>query len=257
MATGVRGVGEFCWFNILTSRPAEARAFFGEILGWTASEIPGMGHTVLAGGRPIGGLFDLDGPMTPKGSSAVVALMVKVKNADAACEQVTALGGRVLRPAFDIGNNLRMAVCADPDGSKFDLWESKSGEGTDVDSRTPGAPSWYELITTNTERATAFYSALLGWKPRIVPMPGGNYTTFLLGETMVAGMLQITANMVGIEPHWRPYFTVKDANETVRRATALGATVKMPMRSAEGVGAFGALTSPQGLTFHIVEYTAK
>ena len=36
-----RRPGEFCWINMLTSNPAGARAFFGELLGWTFFEMGG------------------------------------------------------------------------------------------------------------------------------------------------------------------------------------------------------------------------
>ena len=94
MATGMRKTGEFCWINMLTPEPAEARAFFGKLLGWTYFEMPGMGHRVQVGGRDIGGLFDLDGPNTPQGTPPSIGVMVKVENADAVCEKVTALGGK-------------------------------------------------------------------------------------------------------------------------------------------------------------------
>ena len=51
MTTGTPKAGDFCWINMLTPQPAEARAFFGELLGWTYAEIPGMGHGVQVGGR--------------------------------------------------------------------------------------------------------------------------------------------------------------------------------------------------------------
>jgi len=49
MTTGMRNVGDFCWINMLTPRPAEARAFFGTLLGWSYGEMPGMGHVVRVG----------------------------------------------------------------------------------------------------------------------------------------------------------------------------------------------------------------
>ena len=70
MTTGTRKTGEFCWINMLTPQPAEAREFFGKLLGWTYVEMPGMGHAMQVGGRDIGGLFDLDGPNTPPGHAA-------------------------------------------------------------------------------------------------------------------------------------------------------------------------------------------
>jgi hypothetical protein len=48
MATGTRKTGEFCWINMLTPQPAEARAFFGTLLG--------LGH--LAGRQHLLRLHD-------------------------------------------------------------------------------------------------------------------------------------------------------------------------------------------------------
>ena len=67
MDNGFRKVGEFCWINMLTPRPAEAMEFFAAVLGWAYFEIPGIGHGIRVGGRDIGGLFDLHGPNTPPG----------------------------------------------------------------------------------------------------------------------------------------------------------------------------------------------
>src|SRR4029079_12308132 len=99
MATGTRKTGEFCWINMLTPQPAEARAFFSELLGWTYVEMPGMGHRVQVGGRDIGGLFDLAHPNTPKGTPPLIGVMVKVASADATCEKARELGGKA-KPAF-------------------------------------------------------------------------------------------------------------------------------------------------------------
>ncbi len=106
MATRTRKSGEFCWVNMLTPQPAEARAFFGKLLGWTYVEMPGMGHRVQVGGRDVAGIFDLAGPNTPSGTPPHIGGLVKIASADATCEQVTSLGGKA-KPAFDIVDALR------------------------------------------------------------------------------------------------------------------------------------------------------
>ena len=194
MATRTGEVGEFCWINMITPRPTEAQAFFGQLFGWTYVELPGMGHRVQVGGRDVGGLFDQEGPNTPPGIPAHIGVMVKVDRADAVVEKVAALGGTA-RPAFDVLDQGRMAVCFDPNGAKFDVWEPKKGAGTDVDTTRPGAPSWFETITTDVPRATAFYSELFGWAPEVMPMAGFEYTTFKIGETYVAGLMPIMPEM--------------------------------------------------------------
>jgi len=254
MATGTRKTGEFCWFNMLTPQPAEARVFFDKLLGWTYAEIPGIGHRVQVGGRDIGGVFDLAGPNTPPGTPPLIGVMVKVDSADAAGEKVTSLGGKA-KPAFDIMDEGRMAVCFDPNGAEFDVWEPKKGPGTDVDSNLHGAPSWFETMTTDVDRATTFYSGLFGWTPEVMQMPGFEYTTFKHGTAAVAGMMQITPEMGKLRPHWGTYFTVTDADETAREAVKLGAKLCLPVRDIPGIGRFGGITSPQGVTFYVIQYT--
>ena len=89
MAQGTRKTGEFCWINILAPRPDEERAFFGSLLGWTYSELPGIGHLIKVDGEEIGGFFDLEGPNTPPGTPPMIGVMVKVESADAAGEKPT------------------------------------------------------------------------------------------------------------------------------------------------------------------------
>jgi predicted enzyme related to lactoylglutathione lyase len=140
MTTGTRRAGEFCWINMLTPRPTEARDFFGKLLGWTYAEIPGMGHAVKVGGRDIGGLFDLEGPNTPPGTPAHIGVMVKVESADATGAKVTSLGGKAM-PAFDIMDAGRMAVAPIPP-APGSVWEPKTSGN--ADSSQHGAPSWFE-----------------------------------------------------------------------------------------------------------------
>jgi uncharacterized protein len=253
MATGTRKTGEFCWINMLTPRPAEAREFFSKVLGWTYFEMPGMGHGIRVGGRDVGGLFDVVGPNTPPGLTPCIGVMVKVDNADATGETVAALGGSA-RPAFDIADKGRMAVCTDPNGAQFDVWEPKASQGTDVDPALHGAPCWFETLTTDVDRAAKFYSELFGWTPGVMPMPGYSYTTFKLGDDYVAGMLKITPEMGTFPPHWGVYFTVNDVDATAQEAVQLGGKLCVPPRDLQGVGRFCGIVSPQGVVFYAIRY---
>ncbi|MCE9592578.1 MAG: VOC family protein [Planctomycetes bacterium] len=250
MAIGTRRIHDFCWVNLLTPRPTEARAFFGEVLGWSYAEIPGIGHLVQVEGRAIGGIFDLEAPNTPKGTPPTLGVMLKVASADATVARVAKLGGRAL-PAFDIGDGGRMAVCFDPNGAEFDVWEPRKNHGTDVDSRLHGAPSWFETLTSDVDRAAKFYTELFGWSATPIPGPALAYTVFELDGAPIAGMLALGPKMVDLRPHWRTYFTVSDADAAVGRALELGATIAMSLKDAPGGARFGELTSPQGVSFGI------
>jgi predicted enzyme related to lactoylglutathione lyase len=254
MAVRTRRPGEFCWINILTARPDEAKTFFSGLLGWSFGDIPGMGYSIKVGGRDIGGLFDLNGPGTPPGTVAQIGVMVKVEDADAMAAKVAALGG-TSQPAFDVGPQGRMVVCVDPNGAAFDLWQGRASGGTDVDSLLHGAPSWFETVTTDVARATAFYQALFGWSAESTPMGDFTYWTFKQGADFVGGLFPMPPEMQGVAPHWTTYFTVTDVDETVKAAEALGGKLCMPVKDIPGVGRFCGISSPQGVTFYAITYS--
>jgi uncharacterized protein len=257
MTTGLRNVGDFCWINILTARPAEARAFFGALLGWTYAEMPGnIGHTAKVGGRDIGGIFDIDAPSTPKGTLPVIGVVVKVASADAAAEKARAVGGRAM-PAFDVMDAGRLAVCTDPSGAQLDAWEPRKMLGTDADTSHHGAPSWFEAVTTDVDRAAKFYADLFGWAPHVAPMPGMQYTLFKHGALDIAGMMPVMQGMGERASGWTTYFTVKDVDETAREAVRLGGTLCVPPHDIPGIGRFCGITSPQGVTFHAITYLPR
>jgi len=251
--TRVRSPGEFCWINIITPMPAEAMDFFAELLDWTFFEMPGVGHGIKVAGRDIGGIFDQHGPNTPPGIPPHIGVMVKVESADATAARVTELGGKAV-PPFDVFDAGRMAVCFDPNGAAFDLWETKAMPGTDVAPSSPGAPCWFETLTTDTARATEFYGRLFGWTTTAKPSaePGAAYTEFALGGRPVAGMMRILPHMGEFPPHWAVYFTASDVDDVARRTVELGGTVCVPPRDIPGVGRFCGPISPHGVAFHVL-----
>lgn len=253
MATGIRPAGEFCWINMITPRPAEAQAFFGPLLGWAFPEIPGMGHRIQVGGHDIGGMFDQQAPNTPPGTPAYIGVMIQVENCDATNARIAELGGRAM-PAFDILESGRMAVCFDPNGAEFDTWQAKKMRGTDVGSDRHGAFSWFETLTSDTQRATEFYTQLFGWTADVMPMPGFDYTVLKRDGVPVAGLMGILPQMGAVKPHWSTVFTVDDCDLAARRAAELGGVVTMPPADIPNVGRFCNLVSPQGVAFSVMQY---
>jgi uncharacterized protein len=253
MANGPRKPGEFCWFNMLTPQPDAARAFFAGLLGWTYQEIPGVGHVVLVAGHPVGGVFDVASPQTPPGTPPHIGVMVRVDDADAMAAKAKALGGEA-RPPFDVMQQGRMAICFDPAGAAFDLWQPRAAAPTDVDSSVHGAPGWFETLSSDTARAGPFYAALFGWEAEAMTMPEFTYTVFKLDGQPVAGMMPILPHMGAVRSHWGTYFTVRDADAAGRDAVALGATLCVPPCDIENVGRFCGITSPQGVTFYAIAW---
>ena len=56
--------GTFCWVDLATTDPAGAKAFYGELFGWEAEDMPageaGMYTMLSLDGDEVGGLYELD-----------------------------------------------------------------------------------------------------------------------------------------------------------------------------------------------------
>ena len=256
MGTSARQTGDFCWINILTTKPEDAKKFFSGLLGWTYGDLGGMGSSIKVDGNDIGGLFDLDSPQTPPGTPPLIGVMVKVDNADATAAKAKSLGGKAKDP-FDIAENGRMAELTDPNGAHIDLWQPKQEQATIADPMRHGAPSWFETYTPDVEAGKKFYTELFGWTAQTMPMPGMEYTVFSLGEKMIAGIMQPAAGMKDMPPQWVTYFTVDDADAAAKKASELGGTVMVPPTDIPEVGRFAGLISPQGVMFLVLKYLPR
>ena len=113
-----------------------------------------------------------------------------------------------------------------------------------------GAFVWYELATTDTPAAGAFYTAVVGWTAKDSGMPGVDYTLLLAEGAQVAGMMRLTDDMkaAGVPPCWTGYVAVDDVDAAAAQAKTLGGTVRMPPLDIPGVGRFAVIADPQGAT---------
>lgn len=83
-----------------------------------------------------------------------------------------------------------------------------------------------ELHTGDLPGASAFYEALLGWRPERVETRAGSYHALGLGGEVDGGIVQCTT----ARPLWLPYVEVERIGDTTTRAGELGATVLLEPR---------------------------
>jgi predicted enzyme related to lactoylglutathione lyase len=176
----------------------------------------------------------------------------------------------VLSAPADLPDAGRAAVCADPFGAVFGLWQPGAIKGAQV-VNMPGAWNFSELHTDDVDGATRFYSTVFGWEVdevdmgamtgHMVRLPG--YADFL--EQFDPGIRQRHADFgapagfsecvawflalrEGDAPHWNVTFTVADTDAVAARARELGGTVVVdpfdvaPVRSS-------VIRDPQGAVF--------
>jgi hypothetical protein len=256
MAKGKRRFHDFNWINVMTPELDRAASFFKTVLGWTYAEAGPGRRQILVDGLEAGALFDLTA--CPPGLQPSIGVLIKVESADAMVARVNALGGHA-EPAIDVAQRGRMAKCQDPNGGVFSVWQPLSKDGAECDSHAHGAPTWFETLTTDVDRAVAFYTQLFGWQALVEkPAPDMTYTVFQLGGEPIAGAMRFAPDkMGGIPPHWATYFAVNDTDDTVRIAKENGATLCVGPHDIPKVGRFALMKSPQGVPFHVLQYAAR
>jgi predicted enzyme related to lactoylglutathione lyase len=206
-------------------------------------------------GLAAGALIDL--AQFPPKVPAVIGVMIKVENAEATVARVCALGGQA-EPVMDVMGNGRMATCTDTEGGMFNIWQPLTKDGAECDPCIHGAPTWFELLTTDLDQSATFYTNLFGWEKRVEqPAPGMTYITFYLEGSPIAGAMKLMPDLLGkVPPHWGTYFTVNNADVTVELVRKLKGEICVEPQGIPNVGRFALLKSPQGVSFHVLQHAA-
>lgn len=114
--------GVFSWNELLTTDVAGAKAFYGELLGWTLQDTtnPGMEYTIITAGKTqIGGIMAV--PAQAKGMPPAWGAYVTVDDVDALMPRVEQLGGKICVPPTDIPRVGRFMLIQDPQGAMLSL----------------------------------------------------------------------------------------------------------------------------------------
>ena len=204
--------GQPIWFDLQTSNAAAARAFYAAVLGWTYEEqAPEYGGYAVAfnDGAVAAGIGQQEpGATYPSAWS----IYFGVASADAACAKITAAGGSLMFPPMVIGDQGRMAMCMDPTGAAFGVWEPIKHTGAEAVNE-PGAMVWCEVNTRDSARASQFYADVFGLTIETMEMQGSPYHMLKNHGEPVAGVLQMTPEWGDMPPHWMAYFGVTNAEE--------------------------------------------
>lgn len=119
-------------------------------------------------------------------------------------------------------------------------------------THTPGTFTWPELATTDQKSGVAFYRSLFGWDANEMPLgPGETYSMFQLKgkEVGAACTMQTQERQMGVPPHWNSYVTVKNVDESAKKAESLGAKLFMPPFDVMDAGRMAVLQDPTGAVF--------
>ena len=122
---GPMGRGVFVWDELLTGDVEGAKAFYGEVFGWTASDSDmggGFVYTMFRRGEDdAAGAMALGEIQAPPHWMPYIA----ADEIDATAARVGELGGMVIREPWDIERVGRLAIAQDPTGAVFGLFKGR------------------------------------------------------------------------------------------------------------------------------------
>ena len=220
--------GRFVWYDLSTTDPGAAKAFYSEVMGWGTRDMsmPGIAYTAFTVSEaPVCGLINLPDEATNKGAKPRWIGYIGVKDVDATADRINELGGRVLAPPTDVFNFSRFAIVADPQMAMFALvmWLIP-GQERQIEPDAPGLVGWHELLAADPKTALAFYSALFGWQKAEASVGAmGTYQLFCVDKRTIGGMAP-KPGTVSI-PSWVYYFRVGDIDAAAKRVKAGGGQV--------------------------------
>ncbi len=228
------------WYELMTKDPLAARRFYGAVVGWKIDDAPPAGSTmdyrmVSADDGLVGGVFTLTDDMCKQGARPSWMMYLGVDDVDKCVADITAAGGRVDMPAFDIPDVGRIALVADPQGAPFYVMRAASdGVSTACDPNLAGHGAWHELHATDGAKATDFYLSQFRWgKSRAMDMgPDGNYQLFSVDGQDLGGIM---SDARFSRPAWLVYFRVDGIEHAALRiAEAGGKVINGPMEVPGG-----------------------
>lgn len=257
------------WVDTEQPDPEAAQDFYRRLFGWTFSTAspPGAPLYAVAGldGRDVAGLAHADAP------AAAWNTYIAVDDADATVARIAPAGGEVLVAASDVGPAGRFAVCRDPAGATFRLWQAGRRLGAQRVNE-PGSWNFSDLRTDRPE-TVAFYSELFGWAAdelgfaTLLRRPGyGDHLEATVDPGIRARQRSVAAPPgfedaigwvgalePGTRPHWHVTFAVSDRDATAATARQLGAEIISVEDTAWTRAAL--IRDPQGAVFTASQFT--
>ncbi|GAB89744.1 VOC family protein [Gordonia rhizosphera] len=248
-------VGAPIWFDLMSSNPAKAAEFYGEIFGWEVDAPPneefGGYQNFMKNGHTVCGLS----PAMPGTPPNIWSVYLRTDDAEATAKAAEAAGGTVVVPPMAIADLGSMMTIADPAGAAIGFWQPGTHAGF-AEWGEHGTPYWFECHSKDYPKSIEFYTALLGARIEEIGTGGDPdavgpdaYGQVFLGENSYCGIMDASKiHPAEVPSFWQVYITVDDVDATVKQIESLGGQIMMP-GEVTPYGTLAAVTDPMGAAF--------
>jgi predicted enzyme related to lactoylglutathione lyase len=237
-----------CWVELAAEDLDAARLFYEGLFGWSMQQEPADSGEYLRcvkDGRAAAGITRKVAPAAPTAWTIYLA----TSDVDSAASKVTVGGGQVVIPAMDVRDLGRLAICMDPSGATFGLWQAGAHPGAAVVNE-PGAFIWSEQMSDSCEPVKDFYAAVFDWQYHDMSAEGFRYATFVVDDRDIGGVGEYQDDAQS-SAQWWVYFAVDDTDAAVDRVVKLGGDVLRPP-SDTPYGRMATVTDDHGARFSLM-----
>lgn len=248
--------GRFVWYQLNAVDVDAARDFYTALLGWNTDQWDNGDdepYTMFVRGEvPIGGIMALPDEARTAGAPQHWLAYISSPDVDKTVMKARDHGAQVYVPTVEMPEVGRFSVLADPQGASFAAYTPAEAPEDSAFDPQIGDASWHELMTTDYEKASGFYTDLFGWE-RIEDMDMGEmgiYRIFGRQGKALGGMFNKTADMPA-PPNWLIYFRVKNVDDGVKKVKALGGQILNGPMEVPGGDQIAQCMDPQGGAFAI------
>lgn len=113
--------------------------------------------------------------------------------------------------------------------------------------RPHGTFVWRDLLTTDVEKAKAFFTATLGWTYENFQLEGEPYFLIKSGQTVVGGLGTLGQGLLETDAsYWIAFIEVNDIDRRFAVALEHGATTIRAPHDVPGIGRICVLRDPTG-----------
>ena len=255
--------GTFIWYELMTTDPQGAKAFYEAVVGWDMTTGHGdtddYGFLTAPDGAMVGGLLRLTNEMCAHGARPAWLDYVETDDVDAMVNEIAAKGGKSLMPARDVEMAGRIAMVADPGGAPFYVMKPTPPPGAEGEPSpvftarsNHGHCGWNELMAADAARETDFYTGLFGWSlPDPMDMGAmGKYQFIAHRDVTIGAIMGATPDTPF--PHWSHYFWVPSIAAAKDKIEAHGGQVVNGPMEVPGGDWIVQGVDPQGAMFALV-----
>ena len=247
--------GDFIWYELMTSDPKTAGAFYRAVIGWSLDKFadPASGYQVFsANDTPVAGLMRTPPEAAGNGAHPSWFGYIGVDDVDATAQRMAEAGGIMHMEPRSIPDVGRFAMLSDPQGAALYIMRGEPDQASAAfDARASGHCQWNELATSDPDAALSFYEKHFGWqKAQTMPMGDlGDYQMFQQNGVDIGAVMKAQS---GMPSAWLFYFGVEDIDAATTAIAANGGQIHHGPADVPGGSRIIVATDPQGAMFGLV-----